>query len=271
VPYAYQTVRIGPLQDFIQEWASPDFHSLQVQPFAWLLLLTLTAMGLSRRRADWVDLILVVGFGYMALLAVRHIALFALVVVPILSRHTILILDELARSPRFSWLKIVSRQPERGALRPAVRSLNAAILVLLTLAASVKVGAELLRLQDSEVWGQNLPLAAVDFLSKRQLPGQMFNSYNWGGYLIWTLYPEKPVFVDGRTDLYAFNGQVLEDYVRVQFTQPGWHGVLEAYHIGYALIERDSLLALALEEADGWAKVHMDELAVVFVRRSSAP
>ena len=30
----------------------------------------------------------------------------------------------------------------------------------------------------------------------------MFNSYNWGGYLMFKL-PDYPVFVDGRTDLYA--------------------------------------------------------------------
>ncbi|MEJ2211764.1 MAG: hypothetical protein P8129_22390, partial [Anaerolineae bacterium] len=87
VPYAFQTVSIGALQDFIQEWAAPNFHQLQLHPFIWLLLLTLAAMGLSPRRADWTDLALVGLFAYMGLLAVRNVALFALVAPPVLSRH----------------------------------------------------------------------------------------------------------------------------------------------------------------------------------------
>ncbi|NIV40206.1 MAG: hypothetical protein GWN58_65630, partial [Anaerolineae bacterium] len=54
------------------------------------------AMGLSRRRADWTDLALIGLFGYMGLLAVRNIALFALVAPAVLSRHTVLAIDDLA-------------------------------------------------------------------------------------------------------------------------------------------------------------------------------
>jgi len=102
-PYAFQTVGIKQLQDFIQEWASPDFHNLQFHPFIWLLLLTLTVMGLSRRRADWTDLVLVGVFAYMGLLAARNIALFALVAPPVLSRYTVYAIDDMATAqPRLS-------------------------------------------------------------------------------------------------------------------------------------------------------------------------
>jgi len=59
-------------------------------------------MGLSRRRADWTDLVLMSVFGYMGLLAVRNVALFALVAAPILARYATVALDELAQSPRLS-------------------------------------------------------------------------------------------------------------------------------------------------------------------------
>jgi hypothetical protein len=41
---------------------------------------------------------------------------------------------------------------------------------------------------------------------------RMFNSYNWGGYLLWEL-PEYPVFIDGRTDLY--DDELVEEWLRV--------------------------------------------------------
>ena len=48
----FKTVNIGVLQDFIQEWASPNFHELYQQPLIWMLLLTLVVIGWSGRRLD---------------------------------------------------------------------------------------------------------------------------------------------------------------------------------------------------------------------------
>ncbi len=271
IPYAYQTVSIGPLQQFIQEWAAPDFHNLQFHPFIWLLLLSVVAIGLSRRRADWIDLILLCGFGYMGLLAVRNVALFALVAAPILARYAAAALDELASSPRLSRLAILAHS--RPLPRPPRRSvvlLNTVLLVLVLAAAGVMVGLSLVRLHDPQVWGKGLPLQAGDYLREHDLPGRMFNNYNWGGYLIWALHPDKPVFVDGRTDLYAFNG-VLDDYVRVQLAGPDWQGILSRYGVGYALIEPGSLLARALDTSSDWRKVYGDTLAVIYVRATGAP
>ena len=45
-----------------------------------------------------------------------------------------------------------------------------------------------------EVWGDGLPAQAADYLGGRDMPGRMFNTYNRGSYLIWSLYPEKPTF-----------------------------------------------------------------------------
>ena len=144
-PYAYQTVSIGQLQDFIQEWASPDFHNLQFHPFIWLLLLTLAAMGLSRRRADWTDLALVGVFGYMGLLAVRNIALFALVAPPVLSRHTVFALDDLATvNPRLSGLAALTHTLPSPRPRRGLVVLNLLLLILVLIGAGGKIGTDLL-------------------------------------------------------------------------------------------------------------------------------
>ena len=266
IPYAYQTVSIGALQDYIQEWAAPDFHNLQFHPFIWLLLLTLATMGLSRRRADWTDLALVGIFGYMGLLAVRNIALFALVIPPVLPRHAVAALDELALAPRLSWLGALTHTLPPPRPRRATVILNVLLLALVVAGAGVKVGLDLRHLRDPEVWGHGLPLEAADYLQDQDWAGRMFNTYNWGGYLIWSQYPDKLVFVDGRTDLYALNSQVLEDYVTIHWLRPGWQQVLDQYDIGFAITERTGLLDLALAEAGDWDQVYRDEVAVIYVR-----
>jgi hypothetical protein len=264
--YAIQTVSVGPLQDFIQEWSVPDFHSLQFQPFVWLLLLTMVAMGLSRKRASWTELMLVSVFAYMSLLASRNIALFALVTPPVLTRHAVTTLDDLALVPRLSWLGALTHSlpPRRPTLSLAL--FNVLLLLLVTAGAGAKVGTEFERLQDPEIWGRGLPLETVEYLRDHRLPGYMFNTYNWGGYLIWSLYPEKPVFVDGRTDLYAFESQVLEDYTTVHWVRPEWPEILDAYKIGFIVTERTGLLDLFLAERNDWREVHRDNVAAVYVR-----
>jgi hypothetical protein len=91
----------------------------------------------------------------------------------------------------------------------------------------------------------------------------MFNGYNWGGYLIWTLYPDYPVFVDGRTDLY--DDPFLRNYLDVVLVRENWREDLARYGVRFILIERDSVLARFLAEDGGWQQRYADDLAVVFV------
>jgi MFS family permease len=271
IPYALQTVSIGPLQEFILEWGAPDFHNLQFHPFIWLLLLTTVAMGLSRRRADWTDLLLVSLFGYMSLLAARNVALFAVIAPPVLTRHAVVAMDDLATYPRLSWLAALTHTLRPVRPRKPVALLNATLLVLILAGATTKVVIDLVRLQEPEVWGKGLPLGAAEFLRGHDLPGEMFNTYNWGGYLIWSLYPDKPVFVDGRTDLYAFNSEVLQDYAQVHWVRPGWPETLERYGVGHVITERTGLLDVMLAETGTWEVVYQDEVAVIYARETVAP
>jgi hypothetical protein len=89
----------------------------------------------------------------------------------------------------------------------------------------------------------------------------MYNSYNWGGYLLWAL-PEEPVFVDGRTDLY--DDGFLREYFQVMFVHPGWQEVLDRYRVRLALTERDSILATLLATQPGWRQVYSDDQAVIY-------
>ena len=132
--YYLDTVNIDALRDYIQEWRSPDFHPLFTHPFIWLLLGTLGAMGLSGRRADGTDLALVGMFAYASLLAARNIGPFALVVAPALSRHTAAFLA------RCGWEAKLRKGYRHTQTRGAI---NLALLILIVLAALVKVQAPL--------------------------------------------------------------------------------------------------------------------------------
>jgi hypothetical protein len=95
-----------------------------------------------------------------------------------------------------------------------------------------------------------------------EIEGNLFNDYNWGGYLIWHLR-EYPVFVDGRTDL--FGDLILNDYLEIMGLGNSWNDTLNAYEVGVILVKSESNLAEVLSYSN-WKEVYRDDLTVVFTQ-----
>lgn len=254
--YYLETVRLDVLQDFIQEWRSPNFHPLHTQPFIWLLLATLAAVGLSRRRVDGTDLALVSGFAYAALLAGRNIGPFALVAAPVLSRHVTALLDRCSRS--------VSNRLRYASATPAQGAINWMLLLVILAATAVKIQLPLRAGFNEAQHRESLPVGAVEWIEEQRPPGEMFNHYNWGGYLIWRLWPDYRVFVDGRTDLYGDG--FLRQYLETQTASPGFQETLDEYDIRLVLTPSQSILSTRLACEGPWREAYADDVASVWVR-----
>lgn len=254
--YPLDTVRLGVLRDYVEEWASPSFHEPAAWPFLLLLIGVFGATGLSNRRIDWTDLVLVSGTLVMALTAGRNIAVFALVATPVLSRHV------------NAWL--VDRgwqfEPMRQISSSLVR-LNWLVLLIIAVLAGVKIADTLNWSTMRAAQAELLPVEAAAFVAQNPLPGAMFNSYNWGGYLIFAA-PDVPVYVDGRTDVYG--DRFLREYVGLTRLNTGWSDRLRQEGIGFVVIEAQSVLAAALRERpEQWREHQLDDgRSAVFVRVS---
>lgn len=244
------TIGISGLRQYIQEWQPPDFS----QPFTWgfiiLLLLLVGAVLASRRRLDATECIFLGGALCLALLSGRNLPFFAIAAVPITTR----LFDEALT--RRGW-SLPRRERERAHR----------IVINLGLIALVALGA-LLHLKyvsdDATVAAavsQNWPVEAVRRLNASALEGNLFNDYNWGGYLIFAAR-RHPVFIDGRTDLHH---DTLADYVTALGTN-GWSDIFEKWDIGIALIDSTSYLAAQLEASSAWRRDYRDETASIFVR-----
>jgi hypothetical protein len=253
--YYLDTVGIGALQDFIQEWQSPDFHPLYTHPFIWLLLGTMAAIGLSGRRADGTDLALVGMFAYASLLAGRNFGPFALVVAPVLSRHVSAILARWGGAGRW---RLFSNRP----VRPVKGAVNLVLLLVVVLVAVAKVWLPLTPAFNEQEQRESLPVGAAAWILENRPEGEMFNPYNWGGYLIWSLYPEYGVFVDGRTDLYG--DELLRQYLRVQLGRPGCDEILTTYDVNFVLTYPDDALSMRLACSGEWREIYRDDVAVVW-------
>jgi len=248
--YPFKTVSIQVLQDYIQEWQSPNFHQAQVLPFLLMLLLLIGTLYGSRRHGDPTEIFLVLVFLALALLASRNIALFALVAAPVITRHLDAILDDL----HFDSGSAV-QLPQSAA-----KWLNLAVFLLLIVASGLKISSALSSKVNQDALAQEFPVRAVEYLRTAQPQKNLFNTYNWGGYVIWELHPDFLSFVDGRTDL--FDDEILEEYLISWRGLAGWERVFETWDIEIVLLEPWAPLRIRLE-SQGWEIDYEDELAVV--------
>jgi hypothetical protein len=98
------------------------------------------------------------------------------------------------------------------------------------------------------------------------VPGPLFNSYGFGGYMIEAGYK---TFIDGRSELFEQTG-VLGDYVHITFLRPGALQVLGGYGIQSCLVERDEPFATLLASSPDWNKVYSDQLSALYVKRNAS-
>jgi hypothetical protein len=257
--YPFETINSHAMQKYIAEWLSPDFHQPYAHALALLLFATFAALAVSPKRVRVGELLLLCVSAYAALRAWRNIPFFALVAVPVLAEH--------------GWSLIQSREwtrrgaskqkdTEAGSIVPVV--MNAALLVLLPLGLCAARVASVTRSQAS-VEAEKYPAAAVEFLRARADAGRVFNAYGWGGYLIWKLYPERLVFIDGRADVYG--DAMLEEYLSAENGERIWRATLDTREIRTVLIHPDTALASLLREDASWSKVYEDKQAVIFSRK----
>jgi hypothetical protein len=155
------------------------------------------------------------------------------------------------------------RPTPQAAFPSRLAAINLLLVGVLLLATAYKVSLVFPQEINQAAFEKILPVGAVEYLREQRPPGRLFNSYNWGGYLLWAL-TEYPVFVDGRTDLY--DDEIIGQWLKVARAEAGWQQVLEEYGANLVLIEVDSNLDRELRCEDGWQQIYRDELAALHQR-----
>ncbi len=108
------------------------------------------------------------------------------------------------------------------------------------------------------------PVDAINFLRKNQFPGPIYNTFDWGGFLMWYM-PQYPVSIDGRNDLYG--DQLDGEFLKVQSGDAEYKTDVVLNESGIVLVRERDGLASALKFDPRFRKVYEDGLATVFVRQ----
>jgi hypothetical protein len=115
------------------------------------------------------------------------------------------------------------------------------------------------------VVAQKYPVKAVQYVKANQSAGPLFNDFDWGGFLIWSL-PELPVSIDGRTNLYG--DKAVERSINTWGAQPGWDSDPDLLRAGVIIAEKERALTALLRLSPKYEIVYEDATAAVFVPAS---
>ena len=101
-------------------------------------------------------------------------------------------------------------------------------------------------------------------MQREDLSGNIYNPYNFGGYLI---FRGIKTFVDGRTDQLFTGGFATRLYDAVDENPRKFIGYLMAYNVSIAIVVPNSREAQELSSAAGWQKVYSDDVSELFQER----
>lgn len=235
----------------ITEWAPTrikDFYGA----FGLLFIVGLASFILKYKRTEVVDLLLFGLFAYLSIKAIRFTALFSLATAPVLAGNIQCTVSTF-----------------KGFNTWATRWIALTALVMIAIIGSLFVH-EIKRtpiLVFGLGQGAAFPEKAVEFIKQREIYGNMYNSFAFGGYLIWSFHSERKVFIDGRAEVY--DKEFQESFISGASVNK-WLEAVNRYDINYAAIAYSAggldPVGKWISKDTNWVLIYWDDAARVYVR-----
>ena len=257
----------------ISEFQSPDFHSFSAAYFETLLVLAIAAAFWHFASGRLIQVMLLLSWAHLALFSVRNIPIFAVVAAPSIASALREWLEYSRTTSSPKWLRQFSNRVsdlEAGlqfiaSHRKRDRLHCIPSLAVLTLGVLLAYPGHFKAL-NAEFDPNRFPVMAASALSQQTAPNsiRLYANWQWGGYLIYRLWPSFKVFDDGRTDFY---GPVFVlDGLDVWNAKSNWSAIMAEYDVNAALLPVDSALTTVLRERPDWTSIYQDRVAVLFER-----
>jgi hypothetical protein len=248
-----------------------EFQGVNFQEASSIYLEAMMVVGLAAvvwciRRKRFGELILLVGWGHLALIAGRNIPIFVIVAAPVTAAALVEWLNALKKAPVAGWIPwaVEQFQSMGEEIEPMERpwrihAVCAAAMVLIAFGMSLPGAGIKLK---PEYDPKSYPQAALVALGDSS--HHVFTHDEWGDYLLYKLSPKGvKVFVDGRSDFY---GDKLEmEYVGLMDVKYDWKEKLAKYDVDTVLLPVNAALAGAMKESSHWRVVYDDGMAIVFL------
>lgn len=158
-------------RDYIIDWQPPHFFDINFAGYWGLVSVFAYFTVIKIKKIRTAEIISPVLFLFLSFTSIRHIPIFAIVSAPLFGKY-------------FSDLP--SNIYSKAVLVIAV------ILTALAVSSNPKTKLEV----DKDAY----PVEAVEYLKKINFSGNVFCEFDWGEYILFHLYPQVKVSLDGRYD-----------------------------------------------------------------------
>lgn len=233
-PVRFTGLQMLPL---IDEWKPSSLSTTPV--FFGVLAATLGLILWKRPRLHWVRWLLLAGMLALALLQVRHQAMFAIIAAVLLPQG-------------------FAKGAEASLQKDKRRS---AVLAALPVMAALVVARLLMPIHPPDNEANPWKLIAAVPPELRSQP--VLNNYSMGGPLI--LSGIRP-YIDGRGDMYG-DDLVLGFASIVRGNRAALDAAVRRWDIRWAILSNDNkTLAFVLDHAPGWRRFYRDKVGVIYVR-----
>ncbi|MGA2274772.1 MAG: hypothetical protein ABSH00_14545 [Bryobacteraceae bacterium] len=269
--HVWQYLRDPFQADHIMEFLSMSFHQPQAPFFEAMLAGGVLAGAWCAWRGSYTEPLLVLLWAHAALVAGRHVPIFMIVAAPMVAAAADAGLRRLPVAPVAGWLQQAAAWFNRivrdTSETDAIGRWHLVSLAGVALLAALLYAPHPPKRFRAEFDPKRFPAGAVNALA-RYPAARVFTYDQWGDYLIYRLYPQSRVFVDGRSDFYGDDFETkLFEVLNVNY---GWDRTLARFGVDTVLMPPNSPLTGALKESCGWLVVYDDGVALVFRARGRA-
>lgn len=241
---------------YVEEWFAPTFSRLQWWPFFALLAMAVATVYKLRRTLPVFAAVGMVIYGALGLQSVRNITQFSFFAAPWLALALTLGRHALRNDAA------ASRTPRAKSPNPLKTAVPLAALVSALSIAVMNAGG-LFPGPNASAQAVEFPAGAAKFLRQHRSKN-LYNTYDWGGYLILNL--RQPVGIDGRPDMYGDG--FVDRYVSTWNLAPGWEKRLDNADVKSVLAHKNEPIAKTLRtRSKQWSIAYEDRQAVLFTRR----
>jgi hypothetical protein len=240
--------------DNTNEYLSPNFHIISTWPFLVMFIASLILIGSSHTTLRKHEVLLSAGFTTLSLYMARNIPLYAIITAPYLGTLLQPALNGLAKLQQSNKILSDMEMKLKGFMYPVIAVLATAFLFI----SNVQIGPYKMGNQHDAT---RFPVEAASWLKENPQDGNMFNEFIWGGYLLYRLWPDQTVFIDGTTDF--FGEALTREYSAVVSLEDGWQEIIKKYNVSWAIMPSKSPLVAALEKELGWQIIYQDSTATI--------
>lgn len=248
----------------IIEWQPLAISMAQGRAAAIVVLLLFITYRISPRRVAFAEFLTLAIFGAAALFTSRMIIWWAPIAAVLFAIH--------ASAAWRQWKKAAPEyEPREPASMWTICSIGLVLIPLLLshiggVAMAAAAGKNAAERADKVVVSGMTPIGATQFLHEHPPTGLVFNTYEFGDYLLWAGPKDLQVFVNSHAHLAS--PDVWDSYMSIIQQRGNWVSRFDRYGVNVIILDKQfrSQMIDTLSQNEDWRMRYSDDRSAVFYR-----